>query len=47
MLSRSVVIGQYVEFIYCACGCGKTRPRFDKYGKERLYLNGHSSKKTF
>jgi NUMOD3 motif-containing protein len=33
------------QFISCACGCGGNRPKFDKYGKERLYINGHSSKR--
>ena len=29
------------ETIICKCGCGKTRPRFDKQGKERRYIYRH------
>ena len=30
------------ELIYCACGCGKTRLKFDIYdGTERKYIQGH------
>src|SRR5215210_6205951 len=30
-----------VEFIYCACGCGKTRPKYRKDGRERHFIKGH------
>lgn len=30
--------------VQCACGCGEWRPRFDKYGKERYYIRGHSGR---
>ena len=33
-----------VEFIYCACGCGKTRPKYDNKGRECWYIFKH--KKT-
>lgn len=47
MLSRTVVIGPYVEFIYCGCGCGFTRPKYamskDRELKTRpaKYIEGH------
>lgn len=34
----------FVEFIYCHCGCGKTKPKYDKYGRIRRYINGHGNK---
>ncbi len=45
---------EFVEFIYCKCGCGKTRSKYRWYNKilGRLrpdkpaqYINGHSFKK--
>lgn len=32
-----------VEFIYCACGCGLTRPKFDNQGREHRFIKGHKS----
>ena len=28
----------FVEFIYCTCGCGKTRPKYIWLNRERNYL---------
>ncbi len=33
-----------MDTITCKCGCGQTRPRFDKKGRERLYISGHQNK---
>jgi len=32
------------EWVPCACGCGKFRPRFDGRGRERKFIRGHSSR---
>jgi len=29
----------------CGCGCGQLIENVDKYGRERLYVNGHNNKK--
>ena len=48
MLSKVEVIGPYVEFIYCACGCGKTTSKYimvnDKPKKNRpkKFKKGHA-----
>ena len=48
----SNVIGDYIEFIYCACGCGKTTPKYRKdgnrYRKDRpkAVIYRHYSKET-
>ena len=44
MSSKVVILGEYQEFIYCHCGCQKTRPKYDS--KHRIYnfINGHNSK---
>jgi len=34
-----------MEIIYCACGCRKTLEKFDKYGRIRKYLLGHTGHK--
>ena len=34
-----------VEFIYCGCGCGFTRSKYDK-GIERKFINGHNRRKN-
>lgn len=32
----------YVEFIYCGCGCGFTRPKYNHQNNQlRNYINGH------
>jgi|SRR5215218_4270065 len=31
----------YVEFIYCGCGCGFTRPKRDKFRELRRFIKGH------
>jgi len=33
-----------METILCKCGCGQSRPRFDKKDRERFYINGHQNK---
>ncbi len=51
-LSDSDILSQeYLErikmeppLVQCACGCGEWRPKFDKYGKERHYILGHSGR---
>lgn len=40
-LTMVEVIGEHVEFIYCYCNCGFTRPKYDKRGRECKYINGH------
>ena len=34
----------FCEFIYCACGCKKTRPQFDSEGREYRFISGHQFK---
>lgn len=34
-----------MEMIECACGCGMPRPRYDKKGRERLYIHGHQNRR--
>lgn len=34
----------YVEFIYCVCGCQKTRPKYDKKYRQRYFITGHMNK---
>lgn len=29
------------EIIYCACGCGKTLKKYDKYGRPRRFIRNH------
>ena len=35
------------EMIECACGCGEMRPKFDKRGRRRYYIKGHSKTGQF
>lgn len=30
-----------IEFIYCGCGCGKTRSKYNREGKECYFIKGH------
>lgn len=30
-----------VEFVYCKCECGLTRPKYDKWYIERKFIKGH------
>lgn len=39
--SKTVDSIKSVEFIYCGCGCGLTKQRFDSRGKERKFIQGH------
>lgn len=41
MVRRS---SKFVEFIYCGCNCGKTRPRYDSRGIERKFIRFHNLK---
>lgn len=41
MSSTVLVIGESVEFIYCVCKCGSTRPKYDSQGRERKFIDGH------
>lgn len=34
------------ELVGCACGCGKFRPKYDKWGKERRFILGHQNPRT-
>lgn len=31
--------------IACACGCGRTFPQYDRYGRPRKFVSGHNSNK--
>ena len=46
MLSSTEIIGEYVEFIYCACGCKKTRSKNSKHrkGQDTRFIIGHARK---
>ena len=57
VISKTVVIGETVEFIYCACGCQKTLAKYylagvykgkTYYRKDRFpkYKSGHNMKKN-
>lgn len=41
MTSTTVENKKSREFIYCVCGCGNIRPKFDNKGRERKYINNH------
>lgn len=30
-----------MDYIVCACGCGKTTEKYDKQNRERHYIRGH------
>lgn len=36
------IIGESVEFIYCGCKCGFTRPKYNKDGSEGRFIQGHN-----
>lgn len=36
----------FVEFIYCGCGCGNTRAKYDKRGRIRKYIYRHEKKRN-
>jgi hypothetical protein len=51
MVSRTVIIGKYVEFKYCECGCQKTLSKYYiqpdgrvRKEKERSFIHGHHFK---
>ena len=31
------------EFILCACGCGEILEKYDKWNRERKFINGHNT----
>lgn len=33
-----------IEFVYCKCNCGFTRPKYDSQNRIRIYIKGHSTK---
>lgn len=33
------------EVIKCSCGCGQTLKNKDKYGRDKLFINGHNNRK--
>lgn len=44
MFSKVEVIGEYQEFIYCACGCHKTRSKYNYRNRECYFINHHHNK---
>src|SRR6187431_2386826 len=42
MMSNAVESLLFVEFIYCACGCGFTRSKYDRAGNIRKFIPGHN-----
>jgi hypothetical protein len=44
VFSKVEVIGDSVEFIYCACKCGFTIPKYDKWGRESHYIHNHHNR---
>ena len=34
------------ELIECACGCGEAFPKFDTFGRPRVYISGHNTPRT-
>lgn len=45
MLSKTVENRLSVEFIYCGCNCGLTRPKYDERLRIRKFIKGHQYKK--
>ena len=45
-MTNTLVIGEFVEFIYCGCGCKMTRPKYDIQGRIRKYIQRHTEKKS-
>lgn len=39
---RKVIL--FEEFIYCACSCGFTRPKYDNNGREHKFIEGHNNR---
>lgn len=35
-------LGETNESILCACGCGATFPKFDRWGRSRRFVTGHN-----
>jgi|GEM_PF-1605340 len=35
----------FEEFIYCECGCKKTRPKYDNSGREHKFIDGHNNRR--
>jgi len=36
--------GNYWDFIYCECGCGFTRSKYNEKGKVMKFINGHQNR---
>lgn len=41
MLSKTIENKLSVEFIYCACGCGLTKPKYDNWKRISKFIRGH------
>src|SRR5215212_2335191 len=44
MFEMTRVKKDYTELILCECGCGFTLAKYDKYGIERKFINGHANR---
>ena len=44
MSSKVVILGEHQEFIYCACGCKRTRSKYVLKHREAKYITGHNFK---
>ena len=44
---KSITIRNFVEFIYCYCGCQKTRNKYNLDGTLAKYIQGHNARNTF
>lgn len=42
-MSKTVFLGDFVEFIYCGCGCNFTKPKYNKTNPSRptKFIKGH------
>src|SRR5436309_1244555 len=43
-LKKVIESTKSVDKILCACGCGTLRDRIDKWGEERRFIAGHTTK---
>lgn len=43
-MTRGVKSNKVNKLIYCACGCGQQRKKYDKKGVPRYYIYGHVGK---
>jgi hypothetical protein len=40
--NRKIIL--FEEFIYCKCGCQKTKPKYDKWGRPSRFIEGHNNR---